>query len=154
MSILAQLDEVRLPLKVDLTTGDQITPKKIAYSYQLLLEDRKIDVLAYPIETVLAEKLETMITRGTANIRLRDFYDIYALLGTQEDSLNTDQLQKALLSTAGHRGSEGLMEEGDAILKEVLQSSYMEQLWNRYQKQYSYAADIAWEAIENAVLRL
>lgn len=154
LSILAQLDEVRLPLKVDLTTGDKITPKEIEYSYQLLLEDRKIDVLAYPIETVLAEKLETMMTRGTANTRLRDFYDIYALLETKENSLNTDQLQKALLSTASHRGSEGLLQEGEAILREVFQSSYMEQLWERYQKQYRYAADINWEAIEDAVFRL
>lgn len=154
LSILAQLDEVRLPLKVDLTTGDKITPKEIDYSYQLLLEDRKIDVLAYPIETVLAEKLETMMTRGTANTRLRDFYDIYSLLGTKENSLNTDQLQKALLSTASHRGSEELLKEGEAILREVFQSSYMEQLWERYQKQYAYAADIDWEAIEEAVMRL
>lgn len=154
LSILAQLDQVRLPLKVDLTTGDKITPKEIHYHYQLLLEDRKINILAYTIETVLAEKLETMITRGTANTRLRDFYDVYALLETQEESLHVDQVQKALLSTAHHRGSDGLLEEGDAILREIFQSDTMEQLWHRYQKQYPYATDINWKAIEKAVLRL
>ena len=154
LSILAQMDQVRLPLKVDLTTGDKITPKEIQFHYQLLLEERKIDILAYTIETVLAEKLETMITRGTANTRLRDFYDIYALLETQEESLKDHQLQKALLSTANHRGSDSLLEEGNAILLEIFQSVYMEQLWNRYQKQYPYAADISWKAIEKAVLRL
>ena len=128
LSILAQLDQVRLPLKVDLTTGDKITPKEIQYHYQLLLEERKINILAYTIETVLAEKLETMITRGTANTRLRDFYDVYALLETQEESLQVDQMQKALLSTANHRGSDGLLEEGDAILREIFQSDTMEQL--------------------------
>lgn len=154
LSILAQLDQVRLPLKVDLTTGDKITPKEIQYHYQLLLEERKINILAYTIETVLAEKLETMITRGTANTRLRDFYDVYALLETQEENLQVDQLQKALLSTAHHRGSDGLLGEGDAILREIFQSDTMEELWHRYQKQYPYAADISWKAIENVVLRL
>lgn len=154
LSILAQMDQVRLPLKVDLTTGDKITPKEIHYHYQLLLEERKIDILAYTLETVLAEKLETMITRGTANTRLRDFYDIYALLETQAENLKENHLKNAFLFTANHRGSVVLLEEGDAILSEIFQSVYMEQLWNRYQKQYPYATDISWKAIENAVIRL
>lgn len=154
LSIHAQMEQVRLPLKVDLTTGDKITPKEIEYEYQLLLEERKIHILAYTMETVLAEKLETMIARGTANTRLRDFYDVYALLGTQEANLKEDQMQRALLSTANHRGSAGLLEEGDVILQEVFQSNHMEQLWNRYQQHYPYASDITWKAIEQAVWRL
>lgn len=154
LSIHAQMEQVRLPLKVDLTTGDKITPKEIEYQYQLLLEERKINILAYTIETVLAEKLETMIARGTANTRLRDFYDVYALLETQEANLKEDQMQRALLSTANHRGSFGLLEEGEVILQEIFQSNHMEQLWNRYQQHYSYAADITWKTIEQAVWRL
>lgn len=154
LSLLAGMDQVRLPLKVDLTTGDKITPKEIQYHYHLLLEERKIDILAYTIETVLAEKLETMISRGTANTRLRDFYDIYALLGTQEETLQAGQLKKALLSTASHRGSGSLLKEGEAILQEIFQSEHMAQLWVRYQKQYPYAADITWEEVEQAVVRL
>lgn len=148
LSIQAQLEQVRLPLKVDLTTGDRITPKEIEYHYQLLLEERKIAILAYPLETVLAEKLETMIARRTANTRLRDFYDVYALLETQAESFQVDQLQQALFSTASHRGSVGLLEEADAILTEIFDSPHMEQLWNRYQQQYPYAAAITWQSIE------
>lgn len=154
LSIQAQMDQVRLPLKVDLTTGDQITPKEIRYSYQLLLEERQIDILAYPLETVLAEKLETMVSLGVANTRLRDFYDVYALLATQNESLKEDLMQKALLSTANRRGSVGLLAEGDTILAEIFQSQHMEQLWNRYQQQYPYASDITWQAIQKAVLQL
>lgn len=139
---------------MDLTTGDQITPKEIRYSYQLLLEERQIDIFAYPLETVLAEKLETMISRGVANTRLRDFYDVYALLATQIERLKEDLMQKALLSTANQRGSVGLLAEGDAILAEIFQSPHMKRLWNRYQQQYPYAADIAWQAIQKAVLHL
>lgn len=154
LSIQARMDRVHLPLKVDLTTGDQITLKEIRYSYQLLLEERQIDILAYPLETVLAEKLETMISRGVANTRLRDFYDVYALLATQIESLKEDLMQKALLSTANQRGSVGLLAEGDTILAEIFQSQHMEQLWNRYQQQYPYATDITWQAIQKAVLHL
>lgn len=154
LSIQAQMERVRLPLKVDLTTGDRITPKEIQYQYQLLLEERKIDILAYTVETVLAEKLETMISRGTANTRLRDFYDVHALLETQQESIQEDQMKKALLSTATYRGSAGLLEQGDTILTDLFQSPYMEQLWKRYQRQYAYAADISWKAIENAVWQL
>lgn len=154
LSLLARMDQVRLPLKVDLTTGDKITPKEIQYHYRLLLEERKIDILAYTMETILAEKLETMISRGTANSRLRDFYDIYALLETQKENLQPEQMEKALFSTANHRGSAGLLKEGDAILQEIFQSEHMAQLWNRYQKQYPYAADITWKVIEQAVVHL
>lgn len=154
LSIQARMEQVRLPLKVDLTTGDQITPKEIRYSYQLLLEERQIDILAYPLETVLAEKLETMVSRGVANTRLRDFYDVYALLATQNESLKENLMQKALLSTANQRGSVGLLAEGDTILAEIFQSQHMEQLWNRYQQQYPYATDITWQVIEKAVLQL
>lgn len=93
-----------------------------------------------------------MISRGIANTRLRDFYDIYALLGTQEVNLQAGQMKKAFLSTASHRGSVGLLKEGEAILQEIFQSEHMAQLWDRYQKQYPYASDITWKAVEQAVV--
>jgi predicted nucleotidyltransferase component of viral defense system len=154
LSMNAQMDQVRLPLKVDLTTGDAITPKEVQYRYHLLLENRSIELLAYPLETVLAEKMETMITRGTANTRLRDFYDVYALIETQEEKLHTDLLQKALLSTAVKRGSEKLLADGDIILMEIFSSISMRRLWTQYQKNYSYASTITWEAVETSVIRL
>lgn len=154
LSIHAQMEQVRLPLKVDLTTGDAITPHKIEYAYKLFLEERNIDILAYPIETVLAEKLETMLTRGLANTRLRDFYDIYALMETQQERLKSTELRKALDSTSAHRKSENILKAGDMILAEIFNDDHMSQLWKRYQKQYPYAATVAWEDVEKAVLRL
>jgi len=73
VSLEARLENARIPLKVDLTTGNEITPKEVVYTFDLLLEDRSIDVLAYNVETVIAEKLETIISRGIANTRMRDF---------------------------------------------------------------------------------
>lgn len=80
VSLEARMENARIPLKVDITIGDKITPKEVIYTFKLLLEDRSIDILAYNIETVIAEKLETIISRGIANTRMRDFYDIYILL--------------------------------------------------------------------------
>lgn len=77
VSFEAMLDMMRIPLKIDISTGDIVTPKEIEYEMKLMFEDRKIEILAYNIETLLAEKLETVVTRGIANTRLRDFYDIY-----------------------------------------------------------------------------
>ena len=97
-------DGVRTPLKIDISTGDAITPKEVRYSFKLMLEDRSIDVWAYNLETVLAEKLETIITRTTTNTRMRDFYDIAILQQLYGSSLDPNVLHDALLATAYKRG--------------------------------------------------
>lgn len=93
-------DGVRTPLKIDISTGDAITPKEVRYSFKLMLEDRSIDVWAYNLETVLAEKLETIITRTTTNTRMRDFYDIAILQQLYGSTLDPHVLHDALLATA------------------------------------------------------
>jgi predicted nucleotidyltransferase component of viral defense system len=84
VSIEALMGNARIPIKVDITTGDEITPREVIYTFDLLLENRSIDILAYNIETVIAEKFETILTRGIANTRMRDFYDIFILLKLQD----------------------------------------------------------------------
>lgn len=98
-------DRVNQTLKVDITTGDKITPKEISYSFKLMLESRSIEVLAYNIETVMAEKLETKISRSTANTRMRDFYDIYILTELQAENINIGLLSDAIIATVNERGT-------------------------------------------------
>lgn len=88
----ATMENARIPIKVDITIGDEITPKEVVYTFDLLLENRSINILAYNIETVIAEELETIITRGTANTRMRDFYDIYILLKVQGRNIDKETL--------------------------------------------------------------
>ena len=154
VSLEALMDNVKIPLKVDITTGDEITPKEVIYTFDLLLEDRSIDILAYNIETVLAEKIKTIISRGIANTRMRDFYDIYILLKLQRHNIDNNLLAKALLSTAKKRGSLNLLYDGELILKELFsdETSYMN--CSRYQRKYIYAKDILWEDIEKSVMEL
>lgn len=98
-----------VPLKIDLTTGDKITPQEIVYEYKLLLEQRNIKVLAYNLETIIAEKLETVISRGDQNTRPRDYYDIYIIHQLQWQNVNADSLRSALKATAQYRNTLAFM---------------------------------------------
>ena len=134
VAIDADLENAKIPIKVDITTGDEITPKEISYTYSLLLEERSIEVLSYNIETVLAEKFETIITRGTANTRMRDFYDVCILYRLKSDMIDLTVLRDALLRTSNRRGSFDLLQSGDKIIEDVLTSEVMSISWKRYQK--------------------
>ena len=147
-------DGVVTPLKIDISTGDAITPKEVRYSFKLMLEDRSIDVWAYNLETVLAEKLETIITRTTTNTRMRDFYDIYILEQLHGGTLNPQVLHDALLATARKRETEAHLIETKEVFDEVEESPVMQQLWAAYRKKFSYAADLEWNVVMGAVRKL
>ena len=153
VSMETKFDGVITPLKIDISTGDVITPKEIRYRFSLMLEDRTIEVWAYNLETVLAEKLETVISRNVANTRMRDFYDIYILQKLYGEQLNKEILWNALVATARKRGTLEQIESGDIreIFDEIETSSVMENLWKAYQKNYSYAVDISWHIVMESV---
>lgn len=154
VSMEAIMDSARIPLKVDITTGDEITYKEVVYKFDLLLEDRSIEILAYNIETVIAEKFETIIARGIANTRMRDFYDIYILLKVQGRNIDKDTLAKAIIATSEKRNSKSILLDGELVLKEVFQSDVLFRQWSRYQNQYNYSADISWEEIEEVIFQI
>ena len=153
VSMETKFDGVITPLKIDISTGDVITPKEIRYRFNLMLEDRTIEVCAYNLETVLAEKLETVISRNVTNTRMRDFYDIYILQKLHGEQLNKEILWHALVATARKRGTLEQIESGDIreIFNEIETSSVMENLWKAYQKNYSYAVDISWHIVMESV---
>ncbi len=136
VSIEAVLDKTRQTLKVDITTGDFVTPREIEYSFNLMFEDRTISILAYNLETVLAEKFVTVVTRGIINTRMRDFYDIYILTTTQ--SFDDVIFRAALKKTVEKRGTyEQMTDLADAITT-VEESPVMIDLWEKYRKKYTY----------------
>ena len=151
-SMDAVLDGAVIPLKIDISTGDVITPREIAYSYKLMFEDRTIPIMTYPIETVLAEKLETVISRSITNTRMRDFYDIHILLKSQ--NINADILALALERTAKKRGNFNLLENAESILKIVKSDEDMKRLWNIYQKKFKYAGEYTWDEVIHSVREL
>lgn len=146
VSISANYPPMAVPLKLDITTGDKITPKEISYEFKLLLEDRSIRVLAYNLETVVAEKLETIISRGDQNTRPRDFYDVYILSKLQSNNIEIEQLKSAVYATAEKRGTEMILTNYREILEAIQSSEIMQNHWRRYQKDFEYANDISFEA--------
>lgn len=151
-SMDAVLDGAVIPLKIDISTGDVITPREIAYSYKLMFEDRTIPIMTYPIETVSAEKLETVISRSITNTRMRDFYDIHILLKSQ--NINADILALALERTAKKRGNFNLLENAESVLKIVKSDEDMKRLWNIYQKKFKYAGKYTWDEVIHSVREL
>ena len=153
VSMETKFDGVITPLKIDISTGDIITPREIKYKFNLMLENRTIEVWAYNLETVLAEKLETVISRNVTNTRMRDFYDIYILQKLYGEQLSKDVLRDALVATAKKRETLEQIEteDIDVVFDKIQSSTVMENLWKAYQRNYSYSADIPWHIVMESV---
>jgi len=142
VSLTANYPPMAVPLKLDITTGDKITPREIIYEFKLLLEGRTIKILAYNLETVMAEKIETVITRGDQNTRSRDFYDIYVLYELQGKNIDYTSLKKAVQATAKNRNSLEIVKKYKEIISVIKGSDTMQKYWKDYQKDFEYAVDI------------
>jgi predicted nucleotidyltransferase component of viral defense system len=150
VNMKANYPPISVPLTVDVTTGDKITPREIEYTFALLFDERSIRIMAYNLETVLAEKLETVVSRGIANTRPRDFYDIFILRKLHGDEIKPDILRNALERTSEKRGSSDVMNRYDSILSDVLASERLQGFWKKYRGEFHYAADISFEAVIGA----
>jgi hypothetical protein len=154
VALTADYEKMAVPLKLDITTGDKITPREIEYSYKLMMEDRSIRVLAYNLSTILAEKLETVVSRGDQNTRPRDYYDIYILSKLQAENIDIDSLKAALSATTAKRGSSELMMQYAEIMRTVKSSDVMKRQWDNYRKDFDYAAGIEFEETCDAVVAM
>ncbi|WP_323089067.1 nucleotidyl transferase AbiEii/AbiGii toxin family protein [Allobaculum sp. JKK-2023] len=154
LTINAMMEKLITPMKIDISTGDVITPRAIEYQYKLLLDGRSIQLWSYNLETILSEKLQTVLVRGLLNTRMRDFYDINMLLSIYKQEIDEDILKKAFQATCEKRGTESLKTEGTRIITAVEKDTQLRHLWKSYQKKYSYAADISYEDIIGSVKHL
>lgn len=150
----ANVGRLITPLKIDISTGDVITPRAVEFNYDLLLEDRSISLWSYNLETILAEKLQTVLARGILNTRMRDFYDIRMLLDTYEDKVNKAVLKDAFAATCKKRGTDHLQEQAEEIIKIIEADEQLQVLWRAYQKKYSYAAEIDYASVISGVRKL
>lgn len=153
-AVEAKLDTAKIHLKIDITTGDEISPKEELRQYNLLLEERSIEIYSYNIETILAEKLETIVARSITNTRMRDFYDIYILLEIRYDDIEASIFGEALRATTKRRETFHLLENGKATIDEVLADDIMKTHWRRYQNKYGYAKEVTWDMIGVSVYKL
>lgn len=151
VSLQADFGKMKIPMKIDITTGDVITPRETIYHFPLTFDGRSVDVLAYTLETILAEKYETVIRRGTSNTRARDFYDLYVLHKMYEENIHREDFKKAVALTSRKRGSEAELKDAEEILAEIQDSDNMHRLWEKYRKASLYAKDISFDMVINCV---
>ncbi len=153
----ASLGRMITPIKIDVSTGASITPSAVEYEYKLMLEERSISLLSYNIETVLAEKLQTILARGVLNTRMRDFYDVHVLLAGCKKDISNDILQQAFLATCKNRQSENVINTAQKIYDSIASDEHLASLWKAYQNKYPYAHDINFDDVLsslNALLKL
>ncbi|HEL1163981.1 TPA: nucleotidyl transferase AbiEii/AbiGii toxin family protein [Streptococcus equi subsp. zooepidemicus] len=145
LKLKATFDTLREVVFIDITTGDRITPREITYQLQSVFSENKLEVWTYNLETVLAEKLETIIRRGAASTRPRDRYDLFTLYHLRKDEIDIPILKTALNNTAKKRESLDVLTHWESQLEEIRSSDYQKQLWSRYQKSFRYASEISFE---------
>jgi predicted nucleotidyltransferase component of viral defense system len=153
-SLIATFQTIHVTMKIDITTGDAIIPHEIEYPYKLMFENRYIPLMAYNLTTILAEKVETIISRGVANTRARDFYDVYILLTLNGDALKSDELFAAIRKKAEDRDHRGAFEDRDQHLHDIMESPDIAKLWQAYCSRYPYAQGIKLQDILALIFKL
>lgn len=147
----AEYGKIKNPMKIDITTGDEITPAAIQYNFPLLFDERSIPVMAYTLETILAEKYETIIRRNIGTTRARDFYDLYALYRVHKDEIRVPVLKLAVEHTARKRGSLELMSEWSEIIDDIRAENALYSLWDNYIEENTYASGLTFDEVVDSV---
>ena len=147
----AEYGKIKNPMKIDITTGDEITPAAVRYDYPLLFEERSIPVMAYTLETIIAEKYETVIRRNIGTTRARDFYDLYALFHVRKEQIRVSILKDAVEHTARKRGSLELLFEWKEIIQDIREEKALQKLWTNYVEENFYASKLTFEEVVDVV---
>lgn len=145
LKLNATFDTLKEVVFIDITTGDKITPREITYSMTSIFTNESIKIWTYNLETVLAEKLETIISRGLASTRPRDRYDLFTLYKLRKEEINLEVLKNALENTAEKRKSKEAIYNWEEQVRGIEISDYQKELWIRYQRQFKYAKDISFD---------
>ena len=154
IKLIANFERIHEVVTIDVTTGDAITPKEIDFKFEKMFSNEEIQVWSYPIENVLAEKLETILSRGIATTRPRDFYDVFILSSVRSNKIDYVILGKALENTKEKRRSTFDLKDHDSILSEIQLSDFQQQLWIKYQNQYPYAKEISFDSVIHSIAKL
>ena len=146
-------DTIVTPLSIDVSTGDVITPEAVEYEFSGIFDEEiRIKMWGYNIESVMAEKVETILSRGIFNTRPRDFYDVYILGTTQR--YDTKIFLKALEATANHRGSREQIIDKTGIIEKLSASEELIQMWEKYRKKFSYASEIQYADVMDVLIKM
>jgi len=154
VSLVANYPPLSVPLTVDVTIGDKITPREIEYSFKLMFDERNISIMAYNLETILAEKLETVLSRNIANTRPRDFYDIHILYTLRKSDCEISISKQALRETALNRGSLSVLAQYREAIGNIQANQQMQEFWKKYCDEYNYAKGITFSETCETILSI
>lgn len=151
VSLIANIGKTKNPMKLDLTTGDVITPSEIEYSYPCIFNENEIRVFAYPIETIIAEKYESIIKRNITTTRMRDFYDLYTLYNLKKSEIDIDILSTAIKRTSSKRESSQIMKLSEEIIEDIQNDPYLRELWDVYISENKYIGDLSFDNVVDVI---
>lgn len=140
--IVGRLQSLKVNLEIDISTGDKVTPRELKYKYPLIFENRTIMINSYNVETILAEKIETILRRGVFNSRMKDFYDTYYFLTKLRKEIDINTLKQAIENTFSKRNSSEYLNDYAQIIDSIIGNEKIEKLWNIYSNKYKYANGI------------
>ena len=138
-------------MKLNLTTGDAITPREIEYTYPCIFSTEKLKIIAYLVEIILAEKYETIIRRTITTTRMRDFYDLYTLYKLKKYEIDYGILKEAIERTSNKRGSQDMMKDNEEIIEDIKEDSYLRSLWEVYLSENKYIGDLSFDKVVDVV---
>ncbi len=152
--LIAKLSNLRIHFSIDISTGDLITPRAIEYNYKTILENKNISLYTYNYETIVAEKLETVLKRNTANSRMKDYYDLYYFATYKWNDIDISTLKTAIDTTFKHRNSQEYLEKFKTIISNILEDESLISRWDKYRKEHEYAKDIKFEDTISAIKKI
>ena len=152
--LIAKLSNLRIPFSIDISTGDLITPRAIEYNYKTILENEIIRLYTYNYETIVTEKLETVLKRNTANSRMKDYYDLYYFATYKWNDIDIATLKTAIDTTFKHRNSQEYLEKFKIIISNILEDESLIIRWDKYRKEHEYAKNIKFEDTISAIEKI
>ena len=154
ITVLCRLENIRQIIPLDIATGDPITPSEISYEYKSIFDDSIFEICAYNIETILAEKIQTVYQRGVFNSRSKDFYDIYILYHLKKEEIDFERLKKACQNTFKHRSTNFNIDSILEVLNTLKAEKDLKIRWSSYQKRFSYAGEISFDDVIDTMIGL
>ena len=151
--IVGRKDNLKINLEIDISTGDKVTPRELKFNYPLLFEDKTILINSYNIETILSEKIETILRRGKFNSRMKDFYDVYFFLNSLKNEIDITVLKAAINNTFIKRDSFEYLNDYEKIILSIKNSERIKKIWKTYSTKYKYANNISIEKILDLLIK-
>jgi len=149
--LMAYKEHLKVPLSIDISINDPITPRELEFKYKCMFDDKYINIMTYTIETIIAEKFQTLIEDTIGNTRAKDFYDLYVLLTENIDDIDKEILIMAIKNTFKRRETSNLLSEIDIRFEEISKSEILENSWAKYRNTHKYANEINYQEIIEAI---